>query len=222
VTDFSELSKLAAQRNAPLIIGIAGGSGSGKTTLAKAFANRCGADCCGLIAQDSFYVDQSAKFDRDGGAVNFDHPLSLDFELLAQRLEQLQQREATSIPHYDFSTHRRLAQETPFAFKPLLVVDGTLILNAEQVRPRFDVTVFVDTPESVRFDRRLHRDTTQRGRTADGVRAQFFGQVKPMHDLYVEPSRANAHMTLSGQGDLTLSVQRVAEAVLERLRVQSP
>ncbi len=217
MTDFLELSELAARRKRPVTIGIAGGSGSGKTTLAAAFAQACGQAHCGLIAQDSFYIDQSARFDTDGGSVNFDDPQSLDFDLLGTRLQCLQTRQPTSIPAYDFTTHKRMPTETAFEARSILVVDGTLILNAPQVRRCLDIAIFVDTPETVRFARRLKRDTTQRGRTEAGVHAQFFGQVKPMHDLYVEPSRLQAHLTVSGQHNLQDSVAQVAALIHKRL-----
>ena len=126
------------KQNKVFLLGVAGGSGSGKTYFAKALQENLGKSLCEVIMQDNFYFDQSKKFDKDGGAVNFDHPSSIDFKLLAECLEKLKQGLKTEIPVYDFSEHRRL-QET-FTVKPkaIIIVDGILILHANQVRRLFD------------------------------------------------------------------------------------
>ncbi len=199
-----------------VLVGVAGGSGSGKTTLAQALVQAIGDEHGGLVMQDSFYVDQSARFDGDGGSVNFDHPSSLDFGLLASQLEALRDGRGVEVPVYDFATHRRLRKTEPLLSRPLVVVDGTLILDAASVRPLFDVTVFVECPEDVRFNRRLERDVRERGRTPEGVHRQFFRQVKPMHDAYVEPSKAHAHLRVSGVDPLDASLRAVLEVLAER------
>jgi uridine kinase len=176
----------------PIIIGVAGGSGSGKTFFANALTKALGADICEVIYQDNFYIDQSAKFDFDGGAVNFDHPDSIDFSLLASCLKKLKSGQAAEIPIYDFATHRRLKETIKVEPKPVLIVDGILIFHAGEVCPIFDEKIFFQTDESVRFQRRLDRDVVERGRTPEGVKKQFLTQVKPMHDLFVEPSKKMA------------------------------
>ncbi len=213
MTDSLAHSKLVDTGKRPITIGIAGGSGSGKTTLAQAFVRRCGAERCAVLAQDAFYIDQSARFDRDGGAVNFDDPVSLDFALLSQCIEQLQRGTPALVPVYDFATHKRLSTQVEVPQRPIIVVDGTLILNAQDVLRRLDLAVFVETPEEIRFARRLKRDTTQRGRTEEGVRQQFVAQVKPMHDRFVEPSKRVAHLTMSGQQNLAQSVAQIVERI---------
>ncbi len=170
------------------IIAIAGGSGSGKTTFAKRLLSALGTHQAAIVAQDSYYIDQSHRFDRDGGAVNFDHPSALDFNLMAHHLKDLKQGLAIEIPIYDFATHKRLARTEPLAPHRFILVDGILILSQENLRPHFDISVFIDVEEKVRFERRLKRDTTERGRTAEGVREQFFRQVAPMHNEFVGPS----------------------------------
>jgi uridine kinase len=213
VTDSLAHSKAIDTSKRPITIGIAGGSGSGKTTLAQAFVRRCGVDRCAVLAQDAFYIDQSARFDRDGGAVNFDDPVSLDFALLSQCIAQLQRGVPALVPVYDFATHKRLPTQVEVPQRPIIVVDGTLILNAQDVLRRLDLAVFVETPEEIRFARRMRRDTTQRGRTEDGVRQQFISQVKPMHDRFVEPSKRVAHLTMSGQQNLAQSVAQIVERI---------
>lgn len=189
------------RQSEPYIIGIAGGSGSGKTFFAEALHRELGANFCEIICQDSFYIDQSSRFDFDGGSVNFDHPDSIDFDLLAKSLGELKSRRAAEIPVYDFKSHARKSESVRVEPKPVILVDGILIFHAGQVRVLFDDLVFFDTSESLRFRRRLERDVQQRGRTAEGVRNQFLKQVKPMHDAFVEPSKCFAKVTVREAND---------------------
>lgn len=176
----------------PFILGIAGGSGSGKTYLAQAVRSAVGDNCCEIILQDNFYIDQSARFDFDGGAVNFDHPDSLDFGNLASCLQVLKTGQAVEIPIYDFKSHKRLGETLRVEPKPLIIVDGILIFHSQAVREVLDGRIFCQTEESLRYSRRLARDVNERGRTPEGVQAQFLKQVKPMHDQFVEPSKVFA------------------------------
>lgn len=174
------------------ILGVSGGSGSGKTYFAEALLKRIGSACCEIICQDNYYHDQSKKFDFDGGSVNFDHPDSIDFHLLAAQLQKLKQGQAIQIPIYDFHTHSRKQETKSVTPKKLIIVDGILIFHPQPLRQLFDDLIFFDTPEDLRFKRRLERDTKERGRAPEGVRNQFLKQVKPMHDLFVEPSKQHA------------------------------
>ncbi len=182
------------------ILGVAGGSGSGKTFFAKALQDILG-DVSTIIYQDNFYIDQSHLFDHDGGSVNFDHPDSLDLKLLAQCLGELRQGKTTQIPVYDFKTHSRQKTSLPVTPRKIVIVDGILIFHPEFLRSQFDEMVFFDTPEDLRFKRRLERDVHERGRTPEGVRAQFIRQVKPMHDQFVAPSMAYADCIIRDLGD---------------------
>lgn len=182
-----------------LIVGITGGSGSGKTTLSRLIQKAVGAERCATISQDSYYYDQSHLFDRDGGVVNFDHPKSLEFSLLATHLRMIKQGKVVNIPTYDFKTHSRTSTVNEFVPKPLVLIDGILILSQPDIVKELDYSIYVDTPEQVRFERRLFRDVRERGRTPEGVREQFYSQVKPMHDVFVEPSRDVADNVISGQ-----------------------
>lgn len=188
----------------PFLLGVAGGSGSGKTffseALVKELQKMCGSNICEIVYQDNFYIDQSHRFDCDGGAVNFDHPDSIDFKLLAEHLKKLKSGIATEIPTYDFSTHKR-KKETLLIFpKKIIIVEGILIFHSEIVRSLFDDLIFFQTPEELRFERRLERDVKERGRAPAGVREQFYKQVKPMHDLYVEPSKVFADTVVNDVG----------------------
>jgi uridine kinase len=172
-----------------LIIGVTGGSGSGKTTFAKRLSELLGADLCTIIGQDSYYIDQSSKFDKDGGKVNFDHPDAIDFNLLEEHIISLKNGRDIAIPIYDFATHKRMSETQNLTPHPIILIDGILILSQENIRKHFDEAIFMDAPEEVRFDRRLNRDVNERGRTALGVYNQFINQVQPMHEQFVEPSK---------------------------------
>jgi uridine kinase len=171
------------------IIGVSGGSGSGKTTLAKKIQRALGAENCTVLSQDNYYHDQSSKFDVDGGKVNFDHPSSLDFDLMATHLRMLKKGHAIQVPLYDFATHSRLADTMIMEPHNVIILDGILILSQPQIRELLDISIFVDIVEEIRFQRRLKRDIEERGRTREGVTAQFMNQVKPMHDMFVETSK---------------------------------
>ncbi len=185
MTDFIKPNKIT-------LIGVAGGSGSGKTYFAQDLMRILGTERTVLVLQDNFYLDQSARFDFDGGSVNFDHPDSIEFSLLAHHLKMLKQGKSTEIPTYDFATHSRKTETLLIKSAPIVIVDGILILHIPEVRELFDQTIFFDTHEDLRFSRRLDRDVRERGRTSDGVKEQFLRQVKPMHDQFVEPSKAHA------------------------------
>lgn len=186
--------------NRPFLIGVAGGSGSGKTYFARALQQALGTENCALVYQDNFYIDQSKRFDHDGGSVNFDHPDAIDFKLLSEQLTVLKQGYPVEIPIYDFATHSRKRETLSVEPLPVILVDGILIFHSEIVCDLFDDRVFFDTPEDLRFSRRLERDVKERGRTPEGVRNQFLKQVKPMHDQFVEPSKKKARAVVGDGG----------------------
>ncbi len=195
----------------PFLLGISGGSGSGKTYLASAIKDALGEELCDILFQDNFYLDQSHRFDFDGGAVNFDHPNALDFDRLAQCMAELKSGRRVSVPIYDFVTHKRAVQTLIVEPRPLIIVDGILIFHSEPVRDLFDERVFCHTDESVRYARRLARDVNERGRSAEGVKTQFLTQVKPMHDIFVEPTRQHAHWIWDENGSLEQIVNKFQE-----------
>ena len=185
----------------PYIIGVAGGSGSGKTYFARELQKILGDDLSAIVYQDNYYIDQSHRFDGDGGSVNFDHPESLDFDLLARDLGKLKKGESIDVPIYDFATHTRKKETLKYHPKKIILVDGILILDSHVVRAQLDEAVFFDTPEELRFKRRLERDVQERGRSAEGVKKQFEKQVRPMHDQFVEPSKIFAQTIVKDFGD---------------------
>jgi uridine kinase len=181
----------------PIFIGVCGGSSSGKTTLAKKLQKLWGSEAS-ILSQDNYYIDQSANFDGDGGRVNFDHPDAIDFNLLTEHLAQLKRGQNIEVPLYDFKTHQRFPHTLAFRATPIILVEGILILYHKRVREFFSTSVFIDVDENIRFQRRLMRDTIERGRDATGVTKQFYGQVKPMHDLFVQTSlKYSKHLVIN-------------------------
>ncbi len=196
-----ETDSIKQSSSQTFILGVAGGSGSGKTYFARALQQQLGDESCAIVYQDNFYIDQSRNFDFDGGSVNFDHPSSIDFDLLGEHIRQLKMSQAVMIPIYDFVTHSRKKETIHVTPKKIIIVDGILIFHAYQVRDHFDDLIFFDTPEELRYQRRLERDVKERGRDPEGVRNQFLKQVKPMHDQYVEPSKKFAKSLVTEVGE---------------------
>lgn len=190
----------STKQNSNFILGVAGGSGSGKTYFTNALKEILG-EIVTIIYQDNFYHDQSHRFDHDGGSVNFDHPDSLDLRLLATTLKELKLGKNVEIPIYDFKTHSRLQEKLLIKANKIIIVDGILIYTQDFLRDQFDEKIFFDTPEDLRYQRRLVRDISERGRTPEGVAAQFSKQVKPMHDQFVEPSKSHANFVISDNDD---------------------
>lgn len=189
--------------NRTLVFGIAGGTASGKTTIATAFAAAVGA---ALIAHDRYY-----RTFPDPRGVNFDHPESLETDLLVRHLDEVRAGRPAPLPRYDFARHRR--EEVVDVLHPgpagVVVVEGILVLADAQLRERFDVTVFVDAPDDIRLLRRMLRDTHERGRTVENVASQYVSSVRPMHEEWVRPSRAHAQVTLDGVAPIDSQVDRL-------------
>lgn len=204
----------------PYIVGVSGGSGSGKTYFARELVTLLGETNCVILYQDNYYIDQSSKFDGDGGSVNFDHPSSLDFELLAQGLSELRNGKSIEVPLYEFATHQRLLTTMTCRPHKVVLVDGILILDSKLVREQLDESIFFDTPEYLRFQRRLERDVKERGRTPEGVKKQFELQVRPMHEQFVQPSKEFAQTVVADLGEygdiLKTFASRISKNILER------
>ncbi len=187
------------------LIGVAGGSGSGKTTLVEMLQHHFGADHASVLFQDAYYIDRSHEFKGDG-SLNFDHPDAIDWSLLEQHLKEIRAGKTITVPTYDFVNHQRKSITELLEPKEYVIVDGILLFVHERIRNLFDIRLYVDTCESVRFQRRLERDIKERGRTPEGVRLQYNNTVRPMHDLYVEPTRVHAHQVISGETNSTITI----------------
>ncbi|MEW9670681.1 uridine kinase [Ammoniphilus sp. 3BR4] len=183
-----------------LIIGIAGGSGSGKTTIAQAIQHRLGSERVQLISQDSYYRDHAELTMEQREKINYDHPDSFENELLVQHLNELKKGQAVHIPVYDFSLHTRSEATVHVTPKPVIILEGILILADSELRDLMDAKIFVDTDPDVRILRRAIRDTAERGRTLESIDRQYLSTVKPMHEAYVEPSKKYANVIIPEGG----------------------
>jgi len=202
----------------PLVIGIAGGSGSGKTTVAQEILQRVGPSQIAFLQHDSYYKDLSGLPPTQRAEVNFDHPNSLETELLIRHIESLRDGKPVEVPIYDFATHSRTTQTFTVQPRRVVLVEGILIFAEAELRKLFDVKIFVDTDSDLRFIRRLHRDITERGRTTESVIKQYQATVRPMHLEFVEPSKRYADVIIPEGGfnaaALDMVVARV-EALLK-------
>jgi uridine kinase len=173
----------------PFVIGIAGGTGSGKTTVARAIVSRVGEERIAFLSHDAYYRDfvDLPKTILDGK--NFDHPDSLETELLVRHLKALRQGMVVETPVYDFKVHRRASETRRVEPRKVILVDGILIYVEPELRKLFDVKIFVDTDADIRLIRRIKRDIAERGRTLENVVAQYEATVRPMHLEFVEPSK---------------------------------
>ena len=167
---------------------------------------------------DEYYHDLVHLSPEQRAAVNFDHPDSLDEVLLIEHLDGLLAGRPVDVPVYDFATHTRTGLTRRVEPRPVVVVDGILVLAVPALRSRLDLAVFVDAPAEVRLARRMYRDVRERGRTTASVRAQFEATVAPMHEAFVDPSAEHADLRLDGTGDLDANLDVVADAV-DRLHV---
>lgn len=198
------------------VIGISGGSGSGKTTLAMNIVERF-QGLAVVLSQDSYYKDQGHLTQAQRAQLNFDHPDAIDFVLLRQHILALKEGRAIEQPIYNFSTHAREAEVRTIQPAPILIVEGILLLAIPQMRELFDLKVYVDTDGDIRLLRRIERDMAMRGRNLSSVRDQYLTSVKPMHDLYVEPSKQHADMIVPNGGTNRAALAVLASKLKEEL-----
>jgi len=182
------------------VIGIAGGTGSGKTTVASVILDRVGAERITFLPQDAYYLDLADLPPPLRATVNFDHPESLETNLLIEHLQRLKRWQPVEVPVYDFTTHQRTERTTRVEPHPVILVEGILVFAEPQLRELFDVMLYVDTPADVRFIRRLQRDIQERGRSMESVIQQYEATVRPMHEEFVETSKRFADVIIPEGG----------------------
>lgn len=193
-------------------VAVVGGTGSGKTTLTRALCDTLG-DRCAALDHDSYYRDLSHLTPADRAAVNFDHPDSLENDLLIAHLGSLRRGVPIDKPKYCFATHTRLPQTVRIAPRPVVIVEGILLLALPELHDVFDLRVFVDVDADVRALRRLRRDVSERGRTIDSVFAQWIETVRPMHERFVAPARDAADLVVSGEAPLPQTIKRILRSL---------
>ena len=190
----------------PIVIGVAGGSGSGKTTVVRQIVDSLGPDEVIVLEHDRYYRPRDELRLEERAALNYDHPDSLDTDLLVSHLHELRAGRPVDLPMYDFARYTRLVAAERVEPRRAIIVEGILIFADAELRRLMDVKVFVDTDADTRFIRRLQRDITDRGRTVQSVIDQYLGTVKPMHLDFVEPSKRYADIIVPQGGHNTVAI----------------
>lgn len=200
-----------------LIIGIAGGTGCGKTTVVNQILNELPAGEVGVISQDSYYKDTSHLSFDERVAINFDHPRSIDFELLEAHLKLLRQGQTIEQPVYSFIKHNRTGDVILTHPRKVMIVEGILILTHPELRKLFDIKIYVHADSDERLIRRLKRDINERGRNIDEVLARYQNTLKPMHQQFIEPTKEYADIIIPNNKYNTVAVDIVKTIINERL-----
>lgn len=198
------------------LVGVAGGSGSGKTTLARRIWQRVGSSEVALLSQDSYYLPSPVEHLNVHGADNFDHPDAFDWPLLLDHLSRLKDGQEIQVPVYDYNLGRT-SKTTPLGPVKVVILEGIFALWNESLRELLDLKIFVDVDADIRFIRRLHRDVKERGRSHDEVVRRYYDVVRPMHQLYIEPTRKYADLTI---GEETEVASRTVCAQIRECLVQ--
>jgi uridine kinase len=200
-----------------LIIGIAGGTGCGKTTVVNTILKELPEGEVGVISQDSYYKDTTHLSFEERVKINFDHPRSIDFELLEQHLIKLKEGKSINQPVYSFVKHNRTGDVIVTKPRKVMIVEGILILSHSEIRDLFDIKIFVHADSDERLIRRLKRDITERGRDIDEVLMRYQNTLKPMHQQFIEPMKEYADIIIPNNKYNTVAVDIVKTIINERL-----
>lgn len=196
-----------------LIIGIAGGSGSGKTTVVKKIVESLPKESVAVISQDSYYKDNGHLTPEERSQINFDHPNSIEFDLLIEHLDQLRKGQDIEMPIYSYLTCARAKETESLAPKKVIIVEGILILTNSQLRERFDIKTFVDAEADDRLMRIIQRDIQERGRNFMEVLTHYDTYVKPMHQQFIEPTKRFADIIVPQGGANTVAIDILASRI---------
>ena len=199
-----------------LVIGIAGGTGSGKTTLMDNLVKRFSDDVT-VLSHDNYYRRRDDMTLEERSKVNYDEPAALETDLMVRHLDLLRQGQAIECPVYDFSQHNRSNKTTTIEPKRVIIVEGILIFEDDALRDLMDIRIFVDTDADVRLGRRILRDVEERGRTLQSVLEQYQTTVKPMHEMYVEPSKKYAHLVVPEGGKNFVALDMILSRIERHL-----
>ena len=200
-----------------ILVGVAGGTGSGKTSFAEKLLTHLGPARCVAIAQDAYYKDGSTLSPEERAAINYDHPDAFDTSLLIQDLRDLKAGRPVPQLTYDHASYSRRVLPDPLTPRPLILLEGILILAEEPLRRLMDIKLFIDTDADVRILRRLRRDLTERGRMFESVERQYLGSVRPMHLEFVEPSKRCADLIVPEGAENQVALDLVAARVAAML-----
>ncbi|MBE6969786.1 MAG: uridine kinase [Ruminococcaceae bacterium] len=200
-----------------LIIGIAGGSGSGKTTLTERLVEHFGDKLC-VVTHDNYYRAHNDLSYDERAALNYDCPDAFENELFVEQLALLRQGRSVNCPVYDFTVHNRSDKTMELTPRPIILVEGILIFADESLREQMDIRVFVDTDADVRLARRVLRDSEERARSVRSIVDQWQNTVKPMHELYVEPSKKYAHVIIPEGGHNTVALDMIVDRLERHLK----
>lgn len=195
-----------------IVIGIAGGTGSGKTTIARKLIERFGDDVS-VINHDNYYKEHHLMSFEDRCKLNYDHPDAFDTDMLIDALRELKAGHSVTCPIYDFSIHDRLAETKTIYPSKVIIVEGILIFQNIELCRQMDIKIFVDTDADVRILRRIIRDVRDRGRNLESVINQYLTTVKPMHEMFVEPSKRNADIIIPEGGNNLVALDIITERV---------
>jgi uridine kinase len=213
---------MRTDQDRPILLGVAGGSGSGKTTVVRRLVEAIGPGAVVVLHHDSYYRDAAHLPRGERARINYDHPDALETDLLVEHLGRLLAGHAVEMPVYDFAEHVRRADTVRMEPRPVIILDGILILWDARLRELMDVKLFVDADADVRLDRRLRRDMAERGRSAESVLTQYMATVRPMHLEFVEPSKRYADVIIPRGGHNRIGVDLVVATVrgmFERARL---
>lgn len=203
--------------NTVIIIGISGASASGKSLLSNNILHTLGSDQVVVISEDAYYNDLSEMTIEERNQVNFDHPQSLDHQLLHQHLIALQQGKSIEAPCYDYTTHQRTPKTLAIGNHRILVIEGILLFVEAYLRDIMDIKIFMDTPLDICLLRRITRDVTERGRTLEGVMEQYQKTVRPMYLQFVEPSKRYADVIVPRGGENRIAIDMIQAKMRELL-----
>jgi uridine kinase len=203
-----------------MIIGICGGTGSGKTTIARQIVDTVGAKKVILVEQDSYYRNLADMPLDERHQANFDHPDSIDTDLLVNHVKRLKAGDPIEMPIYDMVTHTRCEETESIKPKPVTIIEGILIFAEPRLLGLLDVRVFVDTPDDIRLMRRLRRDVTERGRSFERTLEQYEKTIRPMHFEFVEPSKRHADIIIPEGAQTGITIEVLCSIVREKLTKQ--
>ena len=201
----------------PVVIGIAGGSGSGKTTVLQRIIRAIGSDPIAVLDHDAYYKDLSHLPPEERSQFNFDHPDALETDLMCRHLDRLVAGEAIEKPVYDFTTHTRRDETETVEPRPVIIIEGILVLAEAALEDRMDIRIYVDAADDIRLMRRIRRDLEERDRSIEGILRQYERTVRPMHLEFVEPSKRQADVIIPRGGHNRVAIQMVMSRIQDLL-----